>query len=185
MFVRVSRPDGTLEPPELLDVAREPGTGDYVWLPGKRRVEIREAVRAPDGELRYLVAVDMPARGQAGRRPDDGVMTAKLSSSLGVDVEVTGGAAERIVNHGGQLYLWQTSVGDAWLRDRIGFSEPDDPTGFRRIPAGLISIMIAEDVDLPETLRITTHHLLPRRIHVEWDGRAWGWRGGGESGGPA
>jgi hypothetical protein len=76
MFVRVRRQDGTLEPPELLDAVREPGTGDYVWLPGKRRVEVRESVRSPDGKLRYFVAVDAPPPGQTKRRSDAGVMAA-------------------------------------------------------------------------------------------------------------
>jgi len=117
--------------------------------------------------------------------PDEGVMAAKLSSALGVDVEVSGAAAEIIVSRGGRLFLWQSSVGEAWLRDRLAFNEPDRPATFRRIPAGLISIMIAEDVELPETLRISAHQLLPRRIPVEWDGRAWGWRGDSDGGGPA
>jgi hypothetical protein len=98
---------------------------------------------------------------------------------------VSGGAAEKIVSRGGRLYLWQTSVGDAWLRDRFAFNEPDGLTAFRRIPAGLISIMIAEDVELPETLAISVSRLLPRRIHIEWDGRPWGWRGDSDGGGPA
>lgn len=180
VFVRVCQPDGTLEPPQLLDVLQEPGTGDYVWLPGKRRVEIRESVRARDGGLRYLIAVDAPPPGQTKRRPDSGVLSTSLDSSLGVEVEVTAGAAETIVDRGGRLYLWQSSVGDAWARDRLAFNEPDLPTTFLRIPAGLISVMIAGDVELPETLRISVHRLLPRRLHVEWDGEAWGRRGGSD-----
>src|SRR4051794_9217916 len=112
MLLRVRRQDGTLEPPELLDAVREPGTGDYVWLPGKRRVEVRESVRAPDGALRYLVAVDAPPPGQTKSRSVGGMMAANLNSSLGVEVEVSSGAAEIIVRRGGRLYLWQTSVGD-------------------------------------------------------------------------
>ena len=179
MYVRVQQPDGTLEPPQLLDVFREPGTGDYVWLPGKRRVEIREAVRALDGGLRYLIAVDAPPPGQVKRQPDSEVMSTNLSSSLGVEVEVTAHAAELILERGGRLYLWQSSVGESWLRDRIGFDLPDASLTFQRIPAGLVVVMIATDVALPETLRISVHRVLPRRLHIEWDGQTWGWRGDG------
>jgi len=177
VFVRVRQPDGTLEPPELLDVLHEPGTGDHIWLPGKRRVEVRESVRAPDGRLRYLVAVDAPPPGQTSRHPDPGVMSTSVISSLGVEVEVTAGAAELIVERGGRLYLWQTNVGGAWLRDRLAFDKPDTPAAFLRIPAGFISVLIADDVVFPETLKISVHRLGPRRLRVEWDGKPWGWRG--------
>jgi hypothetical protein len=140
----------------------------------------------PAGALAGVaLGLQQRAHSQTKSRSERGVMAASLSSSLGVDVAVSGGAAETIVSRGGRLYLWQTSVGDAWLRDRLAFNEPDGPTTFRRIPAGLISIMIAEDVELPETLQISAHPLLPRRIDVEWNGRAWGRRGGVEGGGPA
>jgi hypothetical protein len=183
VIIRVRQPDGTLEPPQVLDLLQEPGTGDHVWLPGKRRVEVRESVRASDGGLRYLIAVDAPPPGQTKRRPDSGVMSTSLNSSLGVQVEVTAGAAEAIVERGGRLYLWQTNVGDGWLRDRLAFDLPETPATFRRIPAGLISVMVADNVVLPETLTISVRRLLPRRIHVEWDGRPWGARGGGDWGG--
>jgi hypothetical protein len=106
-------------------------------------------------------------------------MSTKVQSSLGVSVEVTADAAERIVERGGRLYLWQAPVGSAWLQDRADFRKPDG-IAFCRIPAGLISVMVAEDLVLPETLTISTHRLVPKRVNVQWDEKTWGWRGGAD-----
>jgi hypothetical protein len=179
LFVRVQREDGTLEPPELLDVFDEPGTGDYVWLAGARRVEVRGAERESDGRLRYLIAVDRPTPDDT-RRGERGVLSTKFQSSLGVHVEVTAEAAELIVERGGKLFLWQDSVGGAWLRDRVAFNDPGAGTRFHRIPAGLVSLMLAEDIALPRRLGIDVGRLPPRRVHVDWHGLTWGQRGAGE-----
>jgi hypothetical protein len=104
-------------------------------------------------------------------------------SSLGVQVEVSADAAEVILEHGGQLYLWQEGVGRAWLRDRTAFADPEIGITFHRIPAGMASLMLADDIALPKTLTIGVRRLLPRRLHVEWNGLTWGQRGDSGGGG--
>jgi hypothetical protein len=179
----VRREDGTLEPPESLDVFDEPGAGDYVWLAGTRRVEVRGAEREPGGRLRYLIAVDRPTPDADLRRRESGLLSTKFTSSLGVDVEVTAEAADVIVERGAHLYLWQEGVGRSWVRDRMTFEDPGLAITFHRIPAGLVSLMLAEDVALPKTLTIDVRRLLPRRLHVEWDRLTWGQRGDSGGGG--
>jgi hypothetical protein len=182
VFVRVQRPDGTLEPKQELDALSEPGTGDYVWLAGRRRVEVRGAERDSDGRLRYLIAVDRPTDGQTRPR-EASVIAIQATSVLGVAVEVTAEAAETIVNHGGTVFLWQEDVGREWVRDRLSFDRPTTVQGFQRIPAGLVLVLIAEGIELPETLKLSTSRLIPSRLNVEWDRETWGWRGAGDGGG--
>jgi hypothetical protein len=110
-------------------------------------------------------------------------MAIQTKSVLGVVVEVTAGAAEMIVNHGGTVFLWQEGVGRDWVRDRLSFDKPDTVEAFHRIPAGLVSVLIAEGIELPEMLKLSTRRLSPSRLNVEWDGETWGWRGSGDGGG--
>lgn len=181
MFVRVVRRDGTFEALQSLEVAREPGIGDFVWLTDERRVEIRGAERAVDGRLSYLIAVDAPPPGHGPRPIDPSVLSVRFDGALGIEIEVTQGAAERIVAHGGRLYIWQEEVG-AWLADHLSFDEPDVPA-LRRIPAGLVTLLIDARIELPKRLRVSALRFPPGRLRVEWDGQVWGARGGADGAG--
>jgi hypothetical protein len=150
-------------------------------LAGKRRVEVRRAERDPDGGLRYLIAVERPADGQTRRR--DAAVMAIQTSVLGVALEVTAEAAQTIVDHGGTVFLWQEDVGHEWVRDRLSFDKPNTVVAFQRIPAGLVLVLIAEGIELPESLKLGTTRLLPSRLKVDWDGETWGRRGTGDGGG--
>jgi hypothetical protein len=180
VYVRVQRRDGTFEGIQPLDLAHEPGVGDYVWLSDERRVEIRGSERTADGRLSYLIAVDAPPPGHRQRPHDLSVLTTRFEGALGLEVEITTAATERITARGGRLYLWQEEVSGAWLADRASFDEPAIPA-FRRIPVGLVTLMIDASVELPERLKISAVRLVPGRVRVEWDGEVWGARGGGSS----
>jgi hypothetical protein len=104
----------------------------------------------------------------------------RFEGALGIDIEITEPAAERITARGGRLYLWQEEVGGAWLADRVSFDEPELPA-FRRIPASLVTLMVDASVELPKRLRISAVRLVPGRVRIEGDGEIWGARGGGSS----
>jgi hypothetical protein len=181
VYVRVQRRDGTFEPIQALDAVREPGVGDFVWLSDERRVEIRGSERTADGRLSYLIAVDAPPPGHQPRPSDSSVLSTWFDSPLGIAIEITAAAAERIIARGGRLYLWQEEVG-AWLADHASFDEPAIPA-FRRIPAGLVTLLIDARVTLPRRLRVSAVRVVPGRVRVEWDGQTWGARGGGSNSG--
>jgi hypothetical protein len=96
-----------------------------------------------------------------------------------VDVGVTPEAAEYISLRGGRLYLWEDAVGRAWAVDRSAFVDPGRGITFRTVGAGGVALMLAADLEEPKTLQIRVDRL-PHRLHVEWDGARWGWRGGAE-----
>ncbi len=87
--------------------------------------------------------------------------------------EATGYIGDR----GGRLYLWQTAVGKSWAADHMGFIDPGRETPFTPVWVEGVTLMLAEDLELPQSIRIRVDRI-PRRLHVEWDGQRWGWRGG-------
>ncbi len=42
--------------------------------------------------------------------------------------------------------------------------------------------MLADDLELPQSVSIRLDRI-PHRLHIEWDGARWGWRGYAEGGG--
>jgi hypothetical protein len=94
-----------------------------------------------------------------------------------VEVGVTPGAAEYISQKGGGLYLWEDALGRAWAVDRSAFVDPGGGITFRAVWVSGVALMLADDLEEPKTLRIRVDRL-PHRLHVEWDGARWGWRGG-------
>jgi hypothetical protein len=132
------------------------------------------------GLVLVLVAIGESYR--TSRRRDGGVRSVDRTSSIGVRLEISGRAAESIVDHGGTLFLWQEEIGSAWLRDRVAFTQPATSATFRAIPAGHVTLMIADDVPLPRQLKISMQRLSSTRPDVEWDGRVWGRRGGADGG---
>jgi hypothetical protein len=104
-------------------------------------------------------------------------------TELGVWVAITDDATQAIVDHGGRLFLWNEPVGAGWLRDRQSFTEPSSGPTFVDIPLGRVTLLLGEDVSLPEDITITFHHVPRKHVRVEWDGRPWGARGDGGNGG--
>jgi hypothetical protein len=95
--------------------------------------------------------------------------------SVGVELVVTPEAAEYIGDRGGRLYLWQEPVGNAWVTDHMAFI---DPSRGDFIPnwVGGVAVMLGEDLELPQGVRISLGSI-SRRLHIEWDGERWGRRG--------
>lgn len=89
-------------------------------------------------------------------------------------------AAEYITERGGRLFLWQESVNADWATDQKAFDDPGARITFTPIWVGGVEVMLADDLDRPETLRIHIDRFL-HRLHIEWDGQRWGWRGGADA----
>jgi hypothetical protein len=110
-----------------------------------------------------------------------------LTSSSGptdvvaVELTVTPDAAAYIADRGGRLYLWQEGVNAAWATDRQAFDDPGGEARFNAEWANGVAVMLADDLERPETLRIRLHRFR-RHLRVEWDGAHWGWRGSATSG---
>lgn len=99
-----------------------------------------------------------------------------------MDVGITHQAASYVAERGSRLYLWQEPVGQAWLRDLIGFVDPNRGVSFSSIRISGVAILIASDVEPPERLYISLRRLR-RDLLVEWDGETWGSRGQAADGG--
>jgi hypothetical protein len=95
---------------------------------------------------------------------------------VGVELVVTPEAAEYIGDRGGRLYLWQEPVGNAWVTDHMAFMDPSRGTSFIPNWVGGVAVMLGEELELPESVRIRLGRI-PRRLHIEWDGERWGRRG--------
>ena len=61
--------------------------------------------------------------------------------------------------------------------DKAGFTRPEE-ISFDTFGVAGIQILIASDIEFPQRLSITRAHLPPLKLHVEWDGKPWGKRGG-------
>jgi hypothetical protein len=97
-----------------------------------------------------------------------------------VEVGVTREAADYIGGRGGRLYLWQELVSGAWASDHMGFEDPARGITFNPVWVAGIAVMLADDLDRPESLRIRVDRF-PHRLDVDWDGGRWGWRGGADA----
>jgi hypothetical protein len=102
------------------------------------------------------------------------------TESVAVELGVTPEAAKYIGERGGHLYLWQESVGRTWAADHLAFEDPSLGIPFTAVWVGGIGVMLAEDLELPQRIRIRLDRI-PRRLHIEWDGARWGWRGGADA----
>ncbi|MFL5915604.1 MAG: hypothetical protein ACJ752_08205 [Gaiellaceae bacterium] len=101
-----------------------------------------------------------------------------------MELVVSQEAADYIGERGGRLYLWQEPVGKSWAADHIAFVDPSRGIPFTVVWIGGVAVMLAEDLEPPQSLRLRLRlDHFPRRLHVEWDGARWGWRGGAEGGG--
>jgi hypothetical protein len=109
-------------------------------------------------------------------------LTGRRASLDAVDVGMTREAASYIAERGNRLYLWQEPVGHAWLRDLMGFVDPNRGVSFSSINVAGVAILIASDVEPPETLYVSLRRLR-RDLRVEWDGETWGMRGDAGGGG--
>jgi hypothetical protein len=96
--------------------------------------------------------------------------------AVGVEVGVTPEAADYISQRGGRIYLWQGTVGAAWAADHMSFDDPGDGITFTPVWVAGVAVMLADDLDRPKSLRVRIDRF-PHRLHVEWDGVRWGWRG--------
>jgi hypothetical protein len=99
-----------------------------------------------------------------------------------VELAVTQEAADYIGAKGGRLYLWQEPVGKNWAADHVAFIEPRGGIPFTAAWVSGVAVMIADDLDLPQRVRITLRRI-PRRLRIEWDGERWGQRGRAEAAG--
>ena len=103
--------------------------------------------------------------------------------SVAVELQVSQDAAGYIRERGGRLYLWQEAVGKAWASDHMGFDDPRHGVAFSPVwTDGGVALMLAEDLDAPRSVFVRLRRV-PRGLHVEWDGRTWGWRGDAHEGG--
>jgi hypothetical protein len=94
-----------------------------------------------------------------------------------VELGVTSEAAHYISERGSRLYLWQEAVGKSWASDRVAFEDPNRGTRFASFQVGGISILMADDLERPKRLRVKLDRLPRHRLHIDWDGTRWGWRG--------
>ena len=96
-------------------------------------------------------------------------------------------AHDLIVREGRRVFIWQRPWGRDYLFDRWSFRRPDGPTAWVPVVhSDGIEINVADDVDLPDTIRIDVAPLRPKRPRVEWGDEIWRARGeavGGDSGG--
>jgi hypothetical protein len=99
-----------------------------------------------------------------------------------VGLVITSEAADYIAERGSRLYVWQEQIGHAWFVDRVGFHDPNRGLSFSSIPISGVTLLLASDLDPPETLHVGMNRL-PRRLRIEWDGKPWGARGTVEGGG--
>jgi hypothetical protein len=99
---------------------------------------------------------------------------------VAVEVGVTPEAADYIGAHGGRLYLWQESVNGDWSTDQRAFDDPGRQITFTPVWVGGVAVMLADNLERPKVLRIRLDRFL-HRLHVEWDGERWGWRGGADA----
>ena len=93
-------------------------------------------------------------------------------------MRVDGEAAQRILQRGGRLFLWQRPVGRAWLQDCLAIGTPPPDVRFhceQDLRAG-VEVCIAEDVEASEiVVRARRRPLRGVRVYV--DGKPWGTRG--------
>lgn len=101
---------------------------------------------------------------------------AEESSYLRV-VGVTSEASERIASKGGTLYLWQEPFAGSFVTDKAAFRRPLKILEFRTVDVADIQVLITEDLELPQELLIRRSVWPPLKLHIEWNGRTWGWRG--------
>lgn len=100
-----------------------------------------------------------------------------------VELGVTPEAAAYISERGGRLYLWQESVNAGWATDHKAFADPGRGSTFTAVWVGGVAVMLADDLERPKTLRIRIDRVL-HRLHIDWDGARWGWRGGADAPSP-
>ena len=104
-----------------------------------------------------------------------------------MDITITRRARDLIIRRGRRLFIWQRPWGGNYMFDRWSFQRPDGPmTWVPMVSSGGIEINVADDVELPDTVRIDVAPLFHQRLRIEWDDEIWGQRGesgGGESGG--
>lgn len=64
----------------------------------------------------------------------------------------------------------------------MGFDDPSRGVEFTLVWAGGVAVMLADDLEEPQSVRIRLARV-PRRLRIDWDGETWGWRGGADTGG--
>ncbi len=95
-----------------------------------------------------------------------------------MEIGVTRDAAAYIAERGSRIYLWQEPFGRAWDIDRVALDDPSLRISFSGFPISGVTVLVAGNVDPPKTLYVSVQRFPHARLRIEWDGDAWGSRGG-------